>query len=108
MTWPYRLIVRGVQIERQREAAAQLARLRLSAVADSTDLGREYVDPDNPSGQADTSKPHHTLRPYLQTEQALERTAEPWRYTEDALIRRRIREEDADFARFEQAMGLQA
>ncbi|MFK7601889.1 hypothetical protein ACI3L1_06720 [Deinococcus sp. SM5_A1] len=108
MTWPYRLIVRGVQIERQREAAAQLARLRLTAVADSTDLGREYVDPDNPGGQADTSKPHHTLRPYLRTQDALERAAEPWQHTEDALIRRRIREEDADFARFEQAIRMQA
>ncbi|EYB67020.1 hypothetical protein DEIPH_ctg052orf0015 [Deinococcus phoenicis] len=105
IVWPYRLILRGVVIERQREAAAQLAHLRLQAVADGMDQGREYVDPEHPDGQTDTSQPHYSLRPYQRTVERLERLAEPWHYSETAQVRRREREEEAAFERFERAMG---
>lgn len=102
--WPYRLILRGITVGRQRRAARQLDRLRLTAVADGMDQGREYVDPEHPGG-ADTSKAHYTVKPYLRAERALEQAAEPWRWTEEAVRRRREREEAADFDLLERNLG---
>lgn len=100
MTWPYRLIVRGIQIERQREAEAQLTRLRLQAIADGVELGKEYVpgqDDPKPTGK----EGHWSRKPYLSTERALERAARPWEHTTEKLIARRIAEEAAEFEKFE-------
>lgn len=99
--WPYRLIVRGVQIERQREAASQLTRLRLSAVADGMEQGKIYVagskdPPPDPNG------PRYDLKPYKRLEELLDRQARPWEYTLAKLIARREAEEAADFDKFEQ------
>lgn len=103
MTWPHRLIVRGIHIERQRDAAAQITRLRLNAVADGLDQGREYVpDPNDP---APRSSAHYSLRPYRETLDALDAAAHPWRHTLAARIRRREREEAAAFDAFEAAVG---
>ncbi|MBZ9713750.1 hypothetical protein [Deinococcus multiflagellatus] len=103
IVWPYRLILRGIEIERQREAAHNLARLRLQAVADGLDQGREYVpDPNDP---APTSTAHYTLKPYLTTLEQLDEAAHPWRYTLEMRIRRREREEAAAFDELERAIG---
>lgn len=104
MTWPYRLIVRGVQIERQREAAEQLTRLRLQAVADGMEQGKKYV-PGSKDPPADPGGPRYDLTPYLKLTEALDRQARPWHYTLELMIARREMEEAADFERLEQVMG---
>lgn len=104
MNWPYRLIVRGIQIERQLAAADQLARLRLQAVADGMEQGKKYV-PGSKDPPPDPNGPKYDLTPYLKLVAALERAAEPWNHTLEKRIARRIAEEEADFERFEREMG---
>lgn len=108
MNWPYRLIVRGIQIERQRVAAAQVMRLRLQAVADGMEQGKKYV-PGSKDPPPDPNSARYDLTPYIKTVESLERVAYPWKYTLEKLIARRIAEEDADFEKFERELGrLQA
>lgn len=107
MSWPYRLIVRGVQIERQREAAQQLTRLRLTALADGMEQGKEYIPGANdPKPKAGDGK--YSLKRFQDTVDALERQAEPWAAAERQRLRRKA-EQDAKWERAKAAMrGLQA
>ena len=108
MTWPYRLILRAAEIEEQREAERQHARLTLSAIADGMDQGRDYV-PGKNDPPADANSAHYDPTPYRRTAEALLRRARPWEYTLDKLIARRMAEEEAEFDKFEQDIGrLQA
>jgi hypothetical protein len=76
MEWPYRLILRGIQIEDQREAARQLIALRLAAFSDGMEQGREYV-PD-PKDEKPSSKAHYSLARFQKIEDQLEARAAPW------------------------------
>lgn len=98
MTWPYRLILRGIVIEGQREAGRQLEYLRLSAVADGMEQGREYV-PD-PSEEKSKSSAHYSLARYQAEVDRLELRAEPWA----AEQRHRARQKAAQDAKWD-AMG---
>lgn len=102
MTWPYRLIVRGVQIERQREAGQRLATLRLQALADGMEQGKEYVpgkdDPKPKSGEG-----HYSLKRFRDVEDALERQAEPW-VAEERQRQRRVAEQEEKWRRAKAAM----
>lgn len=92
-------------IERQRQAEAQLHQARLLGVASGLELGKEYIDPANPSGGRKSDEPYYSLKPYQREMDKLERLAYPWLYTDAALIRRREIEEARDFRRLERIMG---
>lgn len=102
MDWPQRLIMRGIEIEQQREAARQLEHLRLSALSDGMEQGREYV-PD-PSEEKPKSSAHYDLARYRRVEDALELRAYPWaaahRHRERA-----IAEADAKWAQLDRLFG---
>lgn len=75
--WPHRLIVRAIAIERQRDAAQKLAHLRLMALADHMEAGREYVrGKDDPKPKPTDG--YYSLKRFQSMEEALENLAEPW------------------------------
>lgn len=104
MDWPYRLIVRGIQIERQRVAAAQLMHLRLGAIADGMEQGKEYVrgqDDPLPTGR----EGYYRLERYSNMVTALERVAEPWNYTAERERVRRIEDSEAKWDALGRLLG---
>lgn len=107
MRWPYRLIVRGVQIERQREAGRKLAALRLQALADGMEQGKEYVlGKDDPKPKSTDG--HYSLKRFRDAEDALERQAEPW-VAEERQRQRRVAEQEEKWRRAKAAIrGISA
>ena|GEM_PF-3494158 len=98
-TWPPRLIYAAVSIQQQQEAARRVTALHDAALAAGLKLGRKWVDPTKARDDVDTSQPHYSIQPFLNHVQALERVAEPWRYTPGTLTQEREREEEAMFDR---------
>ena len=93
---PLRLIHRAAEIERERQAAARLTTLQDAVIGTGLAQGKEYVDPGN-RGDVDTSKPHYTFRPLQRHQDALDRLARPWAFTEADITARREAQEDAMF-----------
>lgn len=102
MMWPWRLIVRAVQVQREADAEVRLARLADASMADSMELGRRYVDPAHPPQPGGA---HYDLSAYQRHQDALARQARPWEYTEAAVRRRREAEEERDWDNYAKAIG---
>ena len=104
MQLPMRALQRFAQIQGERQAGEQLARLRLMAAADGMEQGREYrPGPNDPKPKKGDG--HYSLQRYRDLEDALERQAEPWAAAERQR-RRRLREQDAKWAKLREAMGV--
>lgn len=104
MRLPTRAIQRFAQIQGERQAAEQLSSLRLMAVADGMEQGREYKPgPNDPKPKKGDG--HYSLQRYRDLEDALERQAEPW-VAAERQRRRRLREQDAKWAKLREAMGV--
>lgn len=102
---PPRLKRAAVRIEQQRQLEENVRLARLMALAGALKLGAEYVDPNNPSGTAGPNEPYTSFKPYNRQIDEWLRQARPWAYTEEALIRRREREEEKDFSALERVMA---
>lgn len=102
MRLPLRAVARFAEIEGERSASQQLAYLRLSALSDGMEQGREYVpDPNEPKSK---SKAHYSLKRYLDMEARLELRAEPWSAPERQR-RQRVAEQEKKWAKMRRAMG---
>lgn len=104
ITLPARAIARFAEIEAERDAAQQLARLRLMALADGLEQGKEYVrGKDDPQPKAGAG--YYSLKRYIEATEELERRAEPWSAEYKQRLRRE-REQEQRWAALKAAMGL--
>lgn len=94
---PYRLLLRGAEIEGERGAAQRLARVQDGRIADGLKLGREWVR--GRKEKADPDAGYWTLAPLFRHEEQLDRLARPWAHTAGAIERRLDAEQDAAFRR---------
>lgn len=105
MTWPRRLILRAIEIERERQAAQREAFLTDVGMGDQMDLGRRYVDP---KAKKDAGGAYYDLSPFNRHRDALARMARPWEYTPEAVQERREAAEDALWQKFQEVGGMRA
>lgn len=102
MSLPVRAISRFAEIQGEREAAKQLTWLRLMAVADGLEQGKEYI-PGKDDPKPKPGAGHYSLKRYIDTLEQLERQAEPWA-AEKRIVERRRAEEERRWANLKAAM----
>lgn len=104
MGLPMRAIQRFAEIQGECRAAERLAQLRLMAVADGMEQGKDYV-PGSDDPKPRKGAGHYSLKRYRELEDQLERQAEPWVAAKRQRLRR-IAEQDAKWAKLREAMGV--
>lgn len=103
MRLPLRALQRFAEIQGERDAGEQLARLRLMGLADGVEQGKEYVrGKDDPKPKAGAG--HYSLKRYQDMLDALERRAQPWAAAERQR-QRRVAEQEAKWEKMRRAMG---